>query len=62
MQIVHYVLVVSGALAVGLPTTAAAFPAVDRPYFLGAAAICALAATVAGAISDKIGTKKGQGQ
>lgn len=54
MKKVHWIMVTAGALAVGLPTTAAAFPLIDRPYFLGCAAVCALVATVCGAVSDAI--------
>ena len=59
MQIVHYILVIGGALGAGLPICAASFPAVDKPYFAGAAAICVLVAVVAGAVSGPIQTKSG---
>jgi len=61
MDTVHYVLIVSGALAGALPTTAAAFPEAARPFFLGAAAACALVAVVAGAISGKVQLGKKDG-
>jgi xanthine/uracil permease len=57
MQYSHYVLIVAGALAGALPTTAQAFPAAWRPVFLSVAAMCALIAVVAGAVSDKLTTK-----
>ena len=53
----HYVLIVAGALAAALPTTALAFPLSWRPEFLAASAVAALVAVVAGAVSDKIVTK-----
>ena len=53
----HYVLVVAGALAGALPTTALAFPMTWRPVFLAASAVCALVAVVAGAVSDKLTTR-----
>ena len=53
----HYVLIIAGALAGALPTTAQAFPLAWRPIFLAVAAACALVAVVAGAISDKLTTK-----
>lgn len=57
MQSAHYVLIIAGALAGALPTTAQAFPATWRPVVLGIAAACALVAVVAGAVSDKVTTK-----
>ena len=59
MQIVHYILLVSGALGTGLPVAAASFPALDKPYFMAAAAVCVLVAVVAGAVSGPIQTKSG---
>lgn len=57
MQVIHYILIVAGALATGLPVTAAAFPEVAKPWFLGAAAVCALTATVCGALSPPANEK-----
>ena len=50
-QLVHYITLVCGALAAGLPQTAEAFPESSRPWFRGAAAIFVLLTAVLGSIS-----------
>jgi hypothetical protein len=60
MPAIHYILLIAGALATGLPATALAFPLNARPYMLGASAVCALIATICGAISGPITTASGR--
>jgi hypothetical protein len=54
MSIVNYVFIVAVALAGGLPNLEAAFPVSATPWLKGAAAVFALVAGVAGAISGPI--------
>jgi hypothetical protein len=51
MKTVHYVMVTLGALAAGLPQLTHAFPPAAAPWILGATSVCALGATVLGAVS-----------
>jgi hypothetical protein len=57
MQKSHWIMIIAGALSGALPTTALSFPVGWRPVFLSIAAVCALVAVVAGAVSDKLTTK-----
>lgn len=51
MQIIHYVMLVCGALAAGLPAASEAFPPAAAPYIKGATAIFVLLTAVLGAVS-----------
>ena len=55
MKAIHIVMVVCGALAASLPGLAAGLPASSSPFVMAAAQVCALVATVLGAVSGKAG-------
>ena len=53
MQKVHYAMIIAGSLAASLTQLTHAFPPSAAPWILGASSVCALVATVLGAVSDK---------
>jgi hypothetical protein len=60
-QLVHYIALVCGALAAGLPNLEAAFPPGATPYLKGATAILVLVTAVLGAVSPSAQLAKKDG-
>lgn len=56
-QTIHYIMIIAGSLAMGLPQLTHAMPPSASPWILAASSVCALVATVLGAVSGSAGNQ-----